>query len=306
MNSIVIATRGSPLALWQANQVSARLKAVHPGITTELHTVRTQGDRVTGQAIATLSATGVFTREVDEIVLKGEAHVAVHSLKDQTTTLPAGLDLEIVLPRGPVEDVVVGRTAPRLQDLPKGARVATGSLRRRAQLLRLWPALVPVDIRGNVDTRVKKLAAGEADALLLARAGLERLGLGARITQVMTVEEMVPAVSQGIVGVTFRVGDDATRKLLHAAADSATRARALAERAFLKRLEGGCNVPAGGHATVDGDRLRIVARVLSLDGVRVLEDRREGPIGDAARLGEALAEALIARGADQLVKECRA
>jgi len=303
--AVVLATRGSPLALWQARAVQDRLRAIHPDREVELLVVKTEGDRVQDRPLSELSGTGVFTKEVDARVRNGDAHGAVHSLKDQLTKLPEGITLGMVLPRGPAEDALVGRISMTLAELPPGARFATGSLRRRAQILAARPDLIPVPSRGNVDTRLGKLDAGEADALVLARAGLERLGLGDRITEVIAPQTCLPAVSQGIVGVTCRTDDDATRAILHEADHSETRVRAEAERAWLCALGGGCNVPAAAHATVDGDRLHLLARVLSGDGRVCLEDALDGDVTDAARIGETLANDLLARGAGDLIREAR-
>jgi hydroxymethylbilane synthase len=305
MKTLIVATRGSPLALWQAGEVAARLRERHPGLFVEVLKVKTEGDRFQSPAISSLSSTGVFTREVDQVVMDGRAHAAVHSLKDQPTTLGGGLVLGMVLSRGPVEDVLVARDGARLPDLPSGACVASGSLRRRAQMLRLRPDLRPSDIRGNVETRLRKLDAGEADALILARAGLERLWFSTRITQVFTLEEMMPAVSQGIVGVTCRESDEETQAVLKASDDRATHVVARAERAFLLRLGGGCNVPAGAHAEVRDGVLMLSARVLSWDGRTVLEDRCSGPAADAERIGEHVASILDARGAGSMIREMR-
>ena len=244
----------------------------------------------------------MFTKEVDARVHSGDAHAAVHSLKDQLSTLPEGIELGMVLPRGPVEDVLVSREGAGFLALPAGANVATGSLRRRSQLLRARPDLNAVPIRGNVDTRLGKLDAGEADALILARAGIERLGLGDRITEVIAPSVILPAVSQGIVGVTCRADDDETRRLLGLADDPETHAIADAERAWLRRLGGGCNVPAAAHAIVTGDRMTMQARVLDQDGTTCLEGTAEGAVVDAEDLGRSLAEELIARGAIELVR----
>jgi hydroxymethylbilane synthase len=306
MTEITLATRGSDLALWQARRVAARLRDVHRGLHVRLLEVRTVGDRVQDRPLEALSAVGVFTKEVDSQVLDGLAHAAVHSLKDQITTLQEPLVLGMVLERGPIEDVVVGRGVARIADLSPGARVATGSLRRRAQILRVRGDVIVVPIRGNVPRRVEKLDAGEAEALILARAGLERLGLGSRITEVLDTDTMLPAVSQGIVGVTCLADDVETRRLLEAADHSVTHVSALAERAFLRTLGGGCNVPAGALATVTGDVVHLVARVLDRDGRRMLSGERRGKTSAAADLGEDLARDLLHQGAAELIQELRA
>lgn len=305
MKPLIIATRGSPLALWQAEAVRARLELQNPGLSLEIQIVKTQGDRNTALPIVALSMTGVFTREVDERVISGKADLAVHSLKDQTTTLPHGLAYAVVLERGPVQDAVISRSGANLRGLKEGARVATGSLRRRAQLLRLRPDLIPVEIRGNVETRLAKLADGEADALLLASAGLQRLGLSERITEILDENDFVPAVSQGIVGVTFRAGDPVVEGVLGAAVSPDAFAAAEAERGFLRRLGGGCNVAAGALALIDCHRIRMRARVLSPDGAEECNGTCEGRVEDAANLGDQLAEELIVRGARKLLEKAR-
>lgn len=300
--TLTIATRGSPLALWQAQAVKRRLEEVHAGLEVVVHIVKTEGDRVQDRPIEALSLTGVFTKEVDACLASGKADAAVHSLKDQFTTLPDGICLGMVLPRGPVEDVLVATGGGGIADLFPGARVATGSLRRRAQILRARPDLKLVPIRGNVGARLRKLDAGEADALVLARAGLERLGLGSRVTEVIEKSLVLPAVSQGIVGVTCRVVDETTRARLRAADDPVTRACATAERAWLERLGGGCNVPAAAHAVIEHDRLLMSARVLDPDGREAIEADDAGDIGAAEAIGYTLADALIDRGALDLVR----
>lgn len=300
--TLTIATRGSPLALWQAHEVKSRLEKVHEGIDVAIHVARTEGDRIQDRPLEELSATGVFTKEVDACLAAGEADVAVHSLKDQLTTLPEGVCLGMVLPRGPVEDALVSTSGDGIASLPPGARVATGSLRRRAQILRARPDLELVDIRGNVDTRLRKLDDGAADALVLARAGLERLGLGDRITEVIETSLVLPAVSQGIVGVTCREDDERTRAVLKAADDPVTHACAAAERAWLRRLGGGCNVPAAAHAVVAHDRLLMRARVLDPDGRDAIESDDGGEVDAAESIGSALADVLIDRGAIELVR----
>ena len=302
---LILATRGSALALWQAEATARALRMGRSEVEVELMVVKSGGDRDQVTDLARFGRTGIFTAEVDEALLTGRAHVGVHSLKDVPTTLPEGLVLAGVLPRGPSEDVLVSRGGVRLADLPSGARVATGSVRRAAMLRRARPDLAIVSIRGNVDTRLAKLDAGEAEAIVLARAGLERLGLGGRITQVLAHTESLPAPSQGIVGLVCRRDDDAARAALDRITDRETAAEALAERALLHALHGGCNAPLGAHARARENVLRLAARVLSCDGREMVEDHVVGPIDEAESLGRALAERLAAAGARRLIDAAR-
>lgn len=299
MPPFILATRGSRLALWQAEAVRDQIQRVHPGILVQLHIVKTEGDREQAAPIAGLSMTGVFTREVDAEVLAGRAHAAVHSLKDQTTTLPDGLVLGMVLERGPVEDAIIGG---KLKELPKGAKVATGSLRRQAQVLRVRPDLEIVAIRGNVDTRVQKVEAGEVAALILARAGLVRLGLDKKIAEVLPLNEHLPAPSQGIVGVTCRASDHSTVDLLLAADDGETHEAAIAERAFLGRLGGGCNVPAAAWARREGADLVLDARLLGPRGEPCVTDRSAAMTKGPAELGVEVADRILKRGGRDILR----
>jgi hydroxymethylbilane synthase len=300
---LLLATRGSPLALWQARAAQGLLGGASHAA--ELAIVESTGDRDAHTDLAALGRTGVFTAEIDAAVLTGRAHVGVHSLKDMPTTLPAGLVLAAVLPRGPFEDALVSSAGTKLATLPAGARVATGSVRRIAMLRNARPDLDVVAIRGNVDTRVAKLASGHADALILARAGLERLGLAHHVAEILGPPRFLPAVGQGIVGLTCRADDRATREILERIGDPATFAAAQAERALLARLHGGCNAPVGALARVENGELALTARVLSLDGRTALEDVLHGPAARADELGAELAERLAARGAAELIESAR-
>lgn len=297
-----LATRGSALALWQADQTAAALLKLEPGLGVEPLIVRSSGDADQTTALARFGRIGIFTVEVDRAVLDGRAAIGVHSLKDMTTQLQDGVRLAGVLPRGPVEDVLVGST---LADLPAGARVGTGSMRRRAMLLRARPDVTCVEMRGNVGTRLDKLAAGEADALLMARAGLERLGLEEHITEVLDKNVFVPAVGQGIVGLTCRADDEETWQRLAPLREDPAWLQALTERAFLSELRGGCNVPVGGHAVTEGQQLTITGTVLSLDGETALSCTCAGELEYAPELGGALAYELKDQGADALLEAAR-
>lgn len=301
-----LATRGSQLARWQATTTKRLLEERHPRLEVELCVIESSGDIDQASALARFGRIGIFTVEVDRALLDGRAQVGVHSCKDMTTTLLERIHFAGTLPRGPVEDVLVSREGHRLEQLKRCARVASGSLRRRAQLLALRPDLEVVEIRGNVDTRLRKLRDGEADALLLARAGLERLGLGQHITEVLDTERFLPAVSQGIVGLTCREDDAQTRELLESIRDPDSWDQARAERSLLRNLNGGCNAPIAGHAQVLGSDLLLRARVLSLDGSHELECELRGPRTRAEELGHSLAQTLIEMGAAELVEEARA
>lgn len=300
-----LATRGSALALWQANETKRLLLAAHPDWDVALHVVQSAGDKDHVTELARFGLTGIFTAEVDHAVLSGAANAGVHSLKDMTTSVHEGLMLASTLGRAPAEDVLVGRNGMKLADLAPGARVATGSVRRVAMLRALRPDLEVVGIRGNVDTRIKKLHAGECDALIMARAGLVRIGLAQHITEVFDKERFVPAVGQGIVGITCRRGDAEAAKALGGIADVESFAEAMAERALLHALHGGCNAPVGGHARAVENAIVLHARVLSLDGREVIEDRMSGELEDAAMIGGMLAERLNERGAKRLIEAAR-
>jgi hydroxymethylbilane synthase len=300
-----LATRGSPLALWQAHEARRLLVAAAPAREVEFVVVQSAGDKDARTELSRFGLTGIFTAEVDHAVLSGRAQVGVHSLKDVPTTLHPDLMLAGVLARGAHEDAFLSATHESLEELPAGARVATGSVRRAAMLLAARPDLVVVPIRGNVDTRLRKLLDGEADALILARAGLERLGLERHIKQVLRAPRFLPAPSQGIVGLVCRRDDGATQRAVGAIGDVETFAEALAERALLHDLHGGCNAPVGALARASENALSIEARVLSKDGAELLEDRVHGLLDDAVYLGQELARRLLARGAKRLVDAAR-
>jgi hydroxymethylbilane synthase len=304
LRKLVLATRGSPLAMWQANETRRLLLAAHPALEVELLPIQSAGDKDGKTDLSRFGLTGIFTAEVDHAVLTGAAHAGVHSLKDMTTSPHQDLVLASCLARGPVEDVILSRDGAKLDTLPPRARVATGSVRRIAMIARLRPDLQIAGMRGNVETRLRKLEEGEADALVMARAGLVRLGLAEAISEVLDVERSVPAVGQGIVGITCR-RDGGAVELLGTIADRGAVAEAMAERALLHALHGGCNVPVGGHARCTGDQLTLRARVLSLDGKECLDDQVAGRARDAAALGNELAERLTARGARRLIEAAR-
>lgn len=299
-----IATRGSALALRQAQQVGDALVA--RGVDVKVVEVRTTGDRVQDVALSGIGERGLFTREIDDALLDGRAELAVHSLKDLPTLLVAGLDLVAVLERADPADALVARAgfAAGLHDLPAGARVGTSSLRRRAQLAALRPDVEIVELRGNVDTRIARVMAGDVDAAILAHAGLLRLERAHDVTAVLEAPEWLPAVGQGALALVMRTDTD---HALVAALDHApTRRAVVAERAFLRRLEGGCQVPIGALATTTPGRIEIHGGVFSLDGSVQVRGSLRGADGDPAALGVTLAERLLADGADDVLASVRA
>jgi hydroxymethylbilane synthase len=290
--SLRIATRGSPMALYQAGLVRDRLIALHPDLAAEgavaLLPLRTTGDRVQDRPLAEIGGKGLFAKEIEEALLDGRADLAVHSLKDMETALPAGLVIGAVLPRDDPRDVLVTRDGAGLMALPRGARVATGSLRRRAQLLRCRGDLVVVPIRGNVDTRLRRVVEGDVDGLVVALCGLERLGRADAASEILMPEVMLPAVGQGALAIECRADADAVRRLLMPLDDPASAACAAAERAMLAALDGSCRTPIAGLATIAGDRLHLRGLLLTPDGDAERRGEVAGAIGEAARLGAEL------------------
>lgn len=305
MDEIVIATRGSALALWQAHAVEAMLREHHPGIEVRLDVMTTTGDRNLASPLSQIGDKGLFTKELENALLDGRAHIAVHSLKDMQTRLPDGLMLGAVTARHGAEDALVAPPGTTLAGLPHGATVATGSLRRTAQLLQLRPDLNVVDIRGNVGTRIEKYRASGWEGMILARAGLERLGMGEEIAQIIPASVMVPAVGQGALGIECRSDDDATLAVIAALEHPSTHICVEAERALLATLEGGCQVPIGAHATLDGYTLTLDGVIASLDGRSLVRDAVTGPAGDARSLGVDLAERLREMGGGEILREMR-
>ena len=295
--SVRIGTRGSPLALAQVRLVRAALAAAHGWSedAIEIVTIRTSGDRIQDRPLSEAGGKGLFTKEIEEALLAGAIELAVHSAKDMPTVLPVGLMLAACLPREDVRDAFISRKAASLRDLPQGAVVGTASLRRQAQVRRLRPDLSTVVLRGNVETRLRKLDAGEVDATLLALAGLRRLGLVGEATALLDIDAFLPAVGQGAVTIEARIDDARTRELL-AKIDHADTSVALAcERAFLAVLDGSCRTPIAGHATLQGDRLSFRGMILRPDGSEAFETSRSGSRHDAAALGADAGTELKAR-----------
>jgi len=300
--TVRIATRRSPLALWQAEHVAARLRAAHPGLTVELVPMVTRGDRILDSPLARIGGKGLFVKELERALLEGRADIAVHSMKDVPVALPPGLVIGAILEREDPRDALVAR-APGLDldTLPKGARVGTSSLRRQCQLRARRPDLEVLDLRGNVGTRLARLDEGRYDAIVLAAAGLRRLGEARRITRPLAPEELLPAIAQGAIGVECRADDAPLRALLAPLEDGPTRICVEAERAFNARLGGGCQVPLAAHAVLERDVILVRGLVGRPDGTELVEGVVSGRPEDAGLLGRALAEDLLARGADRIL-----
>lgn len=295
MSRVVLGSRGSPLALAQAEFVAERLRAAHPGLRVEQRIIRTSGDVFATASLPAVGGKGLFTKEIEEQLLAGTIDIAVHSLKDLPTTLPAGLMLGAVPAREDARDALISKQYRSVAELPAGARVATSSIRRRAQLLAVRPDLQIEEIRGNIETRLRKLREQQAlAATLLAVAGLRRLGLWETATDLhwipLGLDEMIPAVGQGLLGCEVREADLRSRQLLAALDDPAAHACAIAERTFLRTLGGGCQFPCAAHATVTGNELRLIGVVFDRDGLTSRRVEQIGPMGAAARLGQEAAQ----------------
>jgi hydroxymethylbilane synthase len=308
MKEIIIGSRGSKLALWQSEWVKARLEALDPEVKVRIEIIKTMGDVRLDVPLSTIGGQGAFTKELEVALLDRRVDVAVHSLKDLPTITPEGLSITATPEREDARDALVLRAGSAaqtdsLKGLAEGAVVGTSSLRRIAQLKHLRPDVQIKDLRGNVDTRLRKLDEGEYDALILASAGLRRLGLGERINVAIEPGEMLPAVGQGSLGIETRADDRQTNALVTRLDDPRTRAAVLAERALLRSLGGGCQVPIAAHATVEGGRLSLDGLVATLDGTKVLRESLDGDATDAALVGEELAARLLERGAGELLKE---
>ncbi len=303
-----IGTRASALALWQARHVESLITGLQGAPPVELVHIKTEGDLRTDVPLWALRGRAFFTKEIDRALLAGEVDLAVHSLKDLSTVLEPGLELAATLAREDPRDALLSRTGAGLKDLPQGARVGTSSLRRRAFLSRLRPDLTLVELRGNVPTRIEKLKSGEYDAIILAAAGVRRLGLEGHISELLPSDDFPSAVSQGVIGVACRSDDAETLRWLRPLDDAPARVAATAERALLRRLEGGCQVPLGALGTSSGGTLHLYAAVCSLDGREWLTARGDAPAdpADAAKLGQRLADELLAKGAGRLIAHERA
>ncbi len=300
---IRIATRKSPLALWQAEHVANRLETLFPEIQTELIKMVTKGDKILDAPLAKIGGKGLFVKELEHGMLNGSADIAVHSMKDVPVEFPEGLHLAAILDREDPTDAFVSNKYPSLEQLPNAARIGTSSLRRQCQIKEKFPDAEILSLRGNVNTRLSKLDAGEYDAIILASAGLKRLGMEARITQCLDTSTSLPAIGQGAIGIECRKDDVETNALLLALHDKDTAIRVTAERAMNARLNGGCQVPIAGFAELLGDKLVMRGLVGSPDGSLLYRAERKGNITDAEEIGTAIANDLLAQGADKILQD---
>ena len=306
MSEIVIGTRGSSLALWQANHVRRVLEDLHAGLTVRLEIIHTKGDKILEVALHRMLDKGLFTKEIQNALLDGSVDLAVHSLKDLPTQAVPGLSVAAIPPREDPADALIGKDGGGLDAVPQGAEVLTGSLRRRAQLLHRRGDLTVSTVRGNVETRLRKLDESDARAIVLARAGLVRLGLADRITARLDPAEFLPACGQGALAIEARAEDASVQELLQPLDDAAARAAVTAERAVLAALEGGCQVPVGAYAEADGGTLNLIGMVANLDGTRLLRATRTAPLADdaaAEALGQSVADELRRQGCQDILDE---
>ena len=299
---IKIATRKSALALWQAHHVQDLLREAHPGIEIELVKIVTEGDRITDRPLAKIGGKGLFLKELERALLDGEADLAVHSMKDVPADMMSGLVLEAVLPRANPYDALVSRDGRLLADLPPGSLIGTSSLRRQSMLLALRPDLVVMDLRGNVGTRLRKLDEGQYDAIILACAGLQRLGLGERITETLNGPGWLPASTQGIIGLQCRENDAKIKTLIAPLADQDTAYVAFAERAVARVLEASCQVPLAVHGVLTDDVVKLDAVVGTPDGKEVVKASGEAPASESVALGEQIAADLLKNGAGEIIR----
>lgn len=293
--TIRIGSRGSKLALWQAEWVQSQLQS--QGIAVEIQIIKTKGDKILDVPLAKVGGKGLFVKEIEDAFLGNEIDLAVHSMKDMPGEMPEGLQIGAIPEREDPRDAVIAREGVSLDALPEGACVGTSSLRRQAQLLALRPDFKIVSLRGNIDTRLRKLKAGAFDAILLAAAGLRRLGWGDEITETLAPRRFLPAIAQGALCIQTRTDDAKTNSLIRFLNHPETAAAVTAERAMLARLEGGCQVPISGHATLSGDQILLEGWVASLDGEEIIRESRRAPVSGAAALGVSVAESLLEKGA---------
>jgi hydroxymethylbilane synthase len=300
---IRVGTRGSALALWQAEWVKAELEKKYPGMTVSLTKIKTTGDKILDVPLAQVGGKGLFVKEIEEAMLAQEIDIAVHSMKDVPTMFPDGLHLACITKREDARDALLSRNHVKFKDLPKGASVGTSSLRRQAQLMNVRPDFKIQQLRGNVDTRLRKLKEGQFDAIILAAAGVKRLGLAGNVTEYIDAAISLPAIGQGALGIECRVDDRELNDMIAFFNHTDTRTCVTGERALLRRLEGGCQVPIACYGRIEGGKLHLTGLVGSVDGKRIIKDTIEGEPEKAEKLGVTLAEKLLSQGADVILRE---
>ena len=303
MKILKIATRKSPLALWQAEHVKKLLLQTHSDLSVELVSMQTEGDRFLDAPLIAVGGKGLFIKELEQALLEGRADIAVHSMKDVTIDLPDELVLPVIMKREDTRDVFISNTYKQIEDLPDAAVLGTSSLRRQSQVKALHPEIVIKDLRGNVGTRLGKLDAGEYDAILLAAAGIIRLGLSERITQLIPASILLPAIGQGAIGIECRAGDDVVHELIAPLNHHDTSLCVQTERAFSRRLFGGCQLPIAAQASIIGDDVELVGLIARVNGSEVIKSVQKGGIEDSDNIGTSLAEILLERGGDKILKE---
>jgi hydroxymethylbilane synthase len=299
---IRIATRQSPLALWQAEYVSERIKALFPSIETQLVKMVTRGDKILDAPLAKIGGKGLFVKELEQGMLEGNADIAVHSMKDVPVTFPDGLHLAAILEREDPTDAFVSNHYSSLDQLPENARIGTSSLRRQCQIKATFPHAEILSLRGNVNTRLAKLDAGDYDAIILASAGLKRLGMGHRIAQCLPTQVSLPAIGQGAIGIECRIDDAQVNAILKALNDESTAICVTAERAMNAKLNGGCQVPIAGFAQIENDEISMRGLVGNPDGSVIYRAEKRGPISHAFAIGEAIADDLLSQGASEILQ----
>lgn len=301
---IIIGSRGSQLALWQANHVATSLQTISTG-EIEIKKIKTKGDKILDAPLAKIGGKGLFVKEIETALINGEIDLAVHSMKDVPTDVPAELEVEVILQREDPRDVLITRNQVSLLNLPPGAVIGTSSLRRGAQLLHLRPDFKIVDVRGNLDTRLRKMAEGQFEAMVLSAAGIDRLRMSDRITERIPSEICLSAVGQGAIGVEIRKDDQGMKEIISQLDHFPTHLAVTAERALMKRLEGGCQVPIGALGEVNGSQLRLQAVIVSLNGEKLFRDEIIGEVREAETLGRRLADRLLEMGGREILEEIR-
>ncbi|MGQ9509296.1 MAG: hydroxymethylbilane synthase [Thermodesulfobacteriota bacterium] len=303
LNELRIGTRGSPLALFQAHWVRNQLLKAYPNLRVRLIKIKTTGDKIRNAPLAKIGGKGLFVKEIEEALLRKEIDLAVHSIKDVPTDLPEGLHLSAITKREDPRDVFISREGRLLRDLPKGARIGTSSLRRQVQLSSFREDFMFIPLRGNIETRLKKLERLHLDGIVLAYAGVKRLGFENRITEILPIEVLLPAIGQGALGIETRIGDKDYEEKIRVLEDQESSIAIRAERAFLKRLGGGCQVPIAAFCRIEDSTLKLDAIVGTLDGKRLIRDRMEGSPDRPEDVGERLAENLLYKGAEEILRE---